>query len=63
MRVISQTELMRLSRTELMVLQRQIAGDLASLPANSTELRNAHVNLQNIRRALARPSPQPWPCP
>jgi hypothetical protein len=30
MRVLSQTELMRLSRTELMVLQRRIAGDLAT---------------------------------
>jgi hypothetical protein len=60
MRVISQTELMRLSRAELMVLQRRIAGELVNLPENSTELRNAHVNLVNIRRALI-PAPGPRP--
>jgi hypothetical protein len=38
MRVISQTDLMRLPRTELMVLQQRIAGELACLP---TKLRRA----------------------
>ena len=61
MRVLSQTELNRLSRTELMVLLRKIAGELPNYPANSIELRNAHTNLFNIRRALARPSPAPRP--
>ena len=61
MGVISQTELMRLTRTELMVLLRKIAGKLAGLPAGSAELRIAHANLQNIRRALARPGPGPQP--
>jgi hypothetical protein len=53
MRVISQTELMRLSRTELMVLQQRIAGALAYMRAGTAELRDAHANLQNIRRVLA----------
>jgi hypothetical protein len=61
MRVFSQTELNRLSRTELMVLLRRISAELAYLPEGSAELRNAHANLQNIRRALARPSPGPRP--
>lgn len=61
MRVLSQTELNRLSRTELMVLLRKIAEMLPELPENSQELRNAHASLQNIRLALARPVPAPRP--
>jgi len=61
MRVLSQTELNRLSRTELMVLLRKIAGELPNYPADSIELRNAHTTLLNIRRALARPAPGPRP--
>jgi hypothetical protein len=48
---MSQTELMRLTRTELLVLQRQFAGELPKLAAGSHELRIAHANLQNIRKA------------
>jgi hypothetical protein len=59
MRVLSQTELNRLTRTELMVLLRKIAGELPALPANSMDLRNAHTNLLNIRRMLAQPQPKP----
>jgi hypothetical protein len=59
MRVMSQTELIRLTRTELMVLQRQFAGELPRLPGGSHELRIAHANLQNIRRALTRPDFRP----
>jgi hypothetical protein len=54
-KVLSQTELNRPMRTELMVLLHMIAGELASLE-NSVELRNAHANLLNIRRRLARPA-------
>ena len=61
MRVLSQTELSRLSRAELMALLRRISAELAYLPEGSIELRNAHANLQNIRRALARPAPAPRP--
>jgi hypothetical protein len=63
MSVLSQTDLNRLSRTELLVLLRKIAGDLPHYPADSIELRNAHTNLLNIRRALALPSPAPWSFP
>jgi hypothetical protein len=59
MRVLSQTELNRLTRTELMVLLRRITGELADISADSIELRNAHTNLLNIRRALARPDFRP----
>ena len=59
MRVISQSELLRLTRTELMVLLRKIACELPNLKDGSVELRNAHANLANIRRALARPDCRP----
>ncbi|MFM9850245.1 MAG: hypothetical protein ACKVP3_24195 [Hyphomicrobiaceae bacterium] len=59
MRVLSQTELSRLSRAELSILLRRIAGELPNLAEGSAELRNAHVNLQNIRRALSRPEFRP----
>jgi len=55
MRVISQSELLRLTRTELMALLRKIACELPNFAEGSVELRNAHANLLNIRRALARP--------
>lgn len=54
MRVISQSELLRLTRTKLMVPLRKIACDLLNLAEGSIELRNAHANLVNIRMALAR---------
>jgi hypothetical protein len=44
-----------LTRTKLSALLRRIAGELLNLPEGSAELRAAHANLQNIRRALARP--------
>ena len=58
MRVISQAELVRCTRIELYALRR-IAAELADLPEGSHELRIAHLNLHNIRQALARPSPGP----
>jgi hypothetical protein len=59
MRVILQSELLRLTRTELMVLLRKIACELPNLPEGSIELRNAHANLLNIRRALSMSMPSP----
>lgn len=56
MRVISQAEISQLTRPEALALLRRIAAELPKLPAGSVELRNAHANLQNIRRALAAPS-------
>ena len=55
MRVLSQTELSRMSRAELAALLRTIACELPRLREGSQELRNAHANLQSIRRALAAP--------
>jgi len=55
MRVLSQGELSRCTRPELAALLRQIAAELPRLAEGSSELRNAHINLQNIRRAFARP--------
>jgi len=55
MRVISQAELLRLGRGELLALQNKIVCELPVLPEGSHELRVAHVNLQSIRIALARP--------
>ncbi len=63
MRVLSQTELSRCTKTELHALLRKIAAMLPDLPENSQALANAHANLQNIRRTLARPAPGPWPHP
>jgi len=55
MRVLSQSELLSLSRIELMGLLRRIASELTGLH----ELRIAHYNLRNIRAALARPDFRP----
>ena len=59
MRVLTQSELSRFTKAELFALLRRIASDLPDLKEGSAELRNAHVNLQNIRRALARPDFRP----
>lgn len=59
MRVISQSELLRLTRAELFALLRKIVCELPYLPEQPVELRNAHANLLNIRRALARPDFRP----
>lgn len=55
MRVISQSKLMRASKIELHAMLRRIAVELPALPEGSHELRIAHLNLHNIRAALARP--------
>jgi hypothetical protein len=59
MGVLSQSELLSLSRIKLMGLLRRIAIELAALPEGSHALRIAHYNLRNIRAALARPDFQP----
>ena len=56
MRVLTQTELSRMTRTELMALLRRLSAALPDLREGSAELREAHFNLTNIRRVLARPS-------
>jgi hypothetical protein len=59
MRVLSQMELNRLSRNELLTLQRTIAAALPGFKEGSIELRAAHANLANIRAKLAAPAPRP----
>jgi hypothetical protein len=59
MRVLSQCELARCTKAELSLLLNQIAGELPHLREGSIDLRNAHLNLQNIRRTLARPDFRP----
>lgn len=59
MRVISQSELLRATRVELFAMLRRIAAELPALPEGSHELRIAHLNLHNIRQALARPEFRP----
>ncbi|WOH68637.1 hypothetical protein [Bradyrhizobium sp. BWA-3-5] len=59
MRVISQSELLRLRSTELSALLHRIVCELPNLPEDSHELRVAHANLLSIRKALARPELRP----
>jgi hypothetical protein len=54
MRVLTITELMRQTRTELCALLTRITNDLPGFPEGSVERANAHVNLRNIRFVLAR---------
>ena len=59
MRVISQSELLRLTRAELLALLRKIVCELPYLPEESVELRNAHANLLNIAGLGAARLPAP----
>jgi hypothetical protein len=59
MRVFSSYELARLTKRELSGLPREILSQLPYLSEYSVELRNAYVNLENIRKALARPEFKP----
>ena len=59
MRVLTITELMRLTRTELCALLTRIANELPGFPEGSAERANAHINLRNIRFVLARRNPSP----
>ena len=54
MRVLTLTELMRLTRIELCALAAQITNALTEFPEGSTERLNAQINLRNIRSVLAR---------
>jgi hypothetical protein len=59
MRVLSQAEIARCTKSELHALLRVIASEVPHMPENSPELRVAHFNLHNIRTALARPEFRP----
>jgi hypothetical protein len=54
MRVVTLTELMRLSKIELCDLLARITTALPNFPEGSAERANALMNLGNIRRVLAR---------
>jgi hypothetical protein len=54
MRVLTLTELMRLTRIELCALAAQVTNALADYPEGSPEREAAQTNLRNIRSALAR---------
>jgi hypothetical protein len=54
MRVLTLTDLMRLTRIELCALAAQITNALGDFPEGSPERLNAQINLRNIRAVLAR---------
>ena len=56
MRAYTLSELFRLTRAELFGLYRDIVNALAAMPDSDPERPIALANLQNIRRALARPN-------
>jgi hypothetical protein len=59
MRVISQTELSRLTRAQLFSLYTQIQVVLADLPQGSPEYEFALGTLNNIKAVLFRKAPSP----
>jgi len=54
MRVLTLSELMRLSKFELCDLLSRITNRLPDFPEGSAERLAAHINLRNIRCILAR---------
>jgi hypothetical protein len=54
MRVLTKSELMRMTRLELLALLRQAATELTASPERSPDRANALINLRNINRMLAR---------
>jgi hypothetical protein len=54
MRVLTPTELMRLTRIELCALFTQITNELPTCREGSPQRTAAHINLRNIRWVLAR---------
>ncbi|HKB89914.1 MAG TPA: hypothetical protein VKC60_05290, partial [Opitutaceae bacterium] len=54
MRVLTQTDLMRLTRIELCALAARMITALSEFRESSCEHVTAYVNLWNIRRVLAR---------
>lgn len=54
MRVLTKSELMRMTHLELLALLREAANELVAAPELSPDRANALINLHNIRRVLAR---------
>ena len=59
MRVLTKSELMRMTRLELLALLRNTVNALLAAPEGSLDRVNALINLGRINRALARP--ELWP--
>ena len=58
MRVLTKTELMRMTRLELLALLRQAANALVAAPELSPDRANALINLRKINGALVRRDPK-----
>jgi hypothetical protein len=54
MRVLTKTELLRMTHLELLALLRQAANELVAAPERSPDRANALINLRKINHALAR---------
>jgi hypothetical protein len=52
MRVLTKSELLRMTRLELLALLRQAANELVAAPERSPDRANAIANLRKINRAL-----------
>lgn len=55
MKALTQDELNRMTRSELVATYRRIADALPTLPVGSQERSNAYTNLDAIKRSLSRP--------
>ncbi|MCC6889087.1 MAG: hypothetical protein IT536_11190 [Hyphomicrobiales bacterium] len=53
MRVLTKSELARMTRLELLALLRQAANALGTAPEHSPDRETALINLRKIQRALA----------
>ena len=54
MRVLTKSELLRMTRLELLALLRQAASEMVAAPEYSPERENALANIRNIRLTLMR---------
>jgi hypothetical protein len=59
MKIPTMTELLRLTRSELLDLHAKISREIERLPAHSNELAQALEDLDNVSAALARRSLRP----
>jgi hypothetical protein len=57
MRVLTKSELLRMTRLELLALLRQAANELLTTRECSPERENALRNVRNVQRVLARLEP------
>ena len=56
MRILPITELLRLTRSELLNLQARIIGALTTIPVNSPDYDVAMINLRKVTEILSRPA-------